>query len=168
MEWNAAVRLRNLVHVLTLLWKYCQQDKMEMNIMFHIQWGTSINDVRQFSMIIDLHTYLPTMSDNFYLITSDFWESFWTYLPTLKSDVINGLSHAKICLHKMVCLLDPPKCCVQQYQYIPYSPRYCPNYLHKLKPYLYWIAFLPRKHLRTFPAVLHWYFTIYKNYTTFS
>ena len=36
--------------------------------------------------------YLPSMSDDFYLITSDIWESFWTYLPTLKSDVINGRS----------------------------------------------------------------------------
>ena len=32
------------------------------------------------------------MSDDIYLITSDIWESFWTYLPTLKSDVINGRS----------------------------------------------------------------------------
>ena len=32
------------------------------------------------------------MSYDFYLITSDIWESFWTYLPTLKSDVINGRS----------------------------------------------------------------------------
>ena len=32
------------------------------------------------------------MSNNFYLITSNNWESFWTYLPTLKSDVINGRS----------------------------------------------------------------------------
>ena len=39
--------------------------------------GTSINDVLRFSMIFDL----PTMSDNFYHITSDLWESFWTYLP---------------------------------------------------------------------------------------
>ena len=58
--------------------------------------GTSNNDVRWFSMIFDLPTYLttylPTMSDNFYFITSNFWESFWTYLPTLKLDVINGRS----------------------------------------------------------------------------
>ena len=32
------------------------------------------------------------MSDNFYDITSDIWESFWTYLPTLKLDVINERS----------------------------------------------------------------------------
>ena len=36
--------------------------------------GTSINDVRRFSMIFDL----PTMSEDFYLMTSDFGESFWT------------------------------------------------------------------------------------------
>ena len=30
------------------------------------------------------------MSDNFYLITSDFWMSFWSYLLILKLDVING------------------------------------------------------------------------------
>ena len=44
------------------------------------------DDFRWFS------TYLPTMSDDFYLITSDFWESFWTSLPTLKSDIINWRS----------------------------------------------------------------------------
>ena len=44
------------------------------------------DDFRWFS------TYLSTMSDDFYLITSDFWESFWTCLPTLKSEVINGRS----------------------------------------------------------------------------
>ena len=32
------------------------------------------------------------MFADFYLITSDFWESFCTYLLTLKSDVINGRS----------------------------------------------------------------------------
>ena len=37
-------------------------------------------------------TYLPTMSDDFYLITSGFLGSFWTYLCTLKSDVINERS----------------------------------------------------------------------------
>ena len=37
-----------------------------------------------------ISTYLPIMSDEFYLITSDFWGSFWTYLHNLKSDVING------------------------------------------------------------------------------
>ena len=36
-------------------------------------------------------TYLPTMSDDFYPITSDIWGLFWTPLPTLKLDVINGL-----------------------------------------------------------------------------
>ena len=53
--------------------------------------GTSINYVRRFSMVF----YLPlprTMSVYFYLITSDFGESFWTHQPTLKSDVIDGRS----------------------------------------------------------------------------
>ena len=53
---------------------------------------TSINDVQWVSMIFDLPTDKPTMSDNFYLIMSDFLGSFWTYLPTLTSDVINGRS----------------------------------------------------------------------------
>ena len=39
--------------------------------------GTSINDVRRFSAIFDL----PTMSDNFYPITFDIWELFWTPIP---------------------------------------------------------------------------------------
>ena len=51
--------------------------------------GMSINDVRRFSAIFDL----PTMSDDFYPITSHIWELFWTPLPTLKSDVIYGCSH---------------------------------------------------------------------------
>ena len=45
---------------------------------FH-HMGTSINDVRRFSAIFDL----PAMSDNFYPITFDIWELFWTPLPTL-------------------------------------------------------------------------------------
>ena len=32
------------------------------------------------------------MSDKFYIITSNFGGSFWTYIHTLKSDVINGRS----------------------------------------------------------------------------
>ena len=35
-------------------------------------------------------TNLPTMSDIFYLITSDFWESSLFYLLILKLDVIDG------------------------------------------------------------------------------
>ena len=50
--------------------------------------GTSTNDVRRFSAIFDL----PTMSDNFYPITSDICGLFWTPLPTLKLDVIYGCS----------------------------------------------------------------------------
>ena len=34
----------------------------------------------------------PTKSNDFYLVTSDISESFWTPLPTLKSDVINERS----------------------------------------------------------------------------
>ena len=45
-----------------------------------------------FPMTYNLTSFLliiiPTMSINFYLITSNFWQSFWTYLSTLQSDII--------------------------------------------------------------------------------
>ena len=37
-------------------------------------------------------TYIVTMSNDFYLIKFNFGGSFWTFLPILKSDVINGRS----------------------------------------------------------------------------
>ena len=40
---------------------------------------------RRFSMIFDL----PTMSDDFYLKTSDFWESFWTHLPQNRTSLMD-------------------------------------------------------------------------------
>ena len=40
--------------------------------------------------------YLPTMSDNFYQITSNILGLFWTPLRTLKSDVIYGRSLIEI------------------------------------------------------------------------
>ena len=49
-------------------------------------WGTSINDVRLFWMILDL----PTMFDNFYLIPLSL--GVILDLPTLKSDIIDGRS----------------------------------------------------------------------------
>ena len=37
-------------------------------------------------------TYILTISDGFYPITSDVWGLFWTPIPTLKSDIIYGRS----------------------------------------------------------------------------
>ena len=48
--------------------------------------GTSINDVPRYLAIFDLPTYLVL------LINIRFWGLFWTPLPTLISDVINGHS----------------------------------------------------------------------------
>ena len=47
--------------------------------------GTSINDVPRFLAIF----YLPTLV----LLNVPFWGLSWTPLPTLISDVINGLSN---------------------------------------------------------------------------
>ena len=46
-----------------------------------------------------LTTYLPTMSDDFYSITSNIWGIFWTLLPTQTLDVIYGcsLTRNKLC-----------------------------------------------------------------------
>ena len=50
--------------------------------------GTSING---FDVFWPFLTYLPTMSDDFYSITSEIW-GFLDPLPNLKSDLIYGLS----------------------------------------------------------------------------
>ena len=50
-----------------------------------VVWGTSINDVRQFSEIFDLPTY-PFQP------LKILFGSFWTPLPTLKLVVVNGRS----------------------------------------------------------------------------
>ena len=50
------------------------------------------------NMPTNLHTYIysvPTMSNNFYPITSNIWGLFWTPPPTLKLDVIYGRSHGQ-------------------------------------------------------------------------
>ena len=63
------------------------------------QQGTSINDVPCFLTIFDLPTYLVL------LYNVRFWGLSWTPLPTLISDVINGLYQTFSFFNNTVLLL---------------------------------------------------------------